>query len=839
MATTFPAPRYAASAACNRHIHRLHGWFFLALSPMIMLLLLALARHVHAAAASPSPRSVREIRALICAGEWEKALHAAPVATVRPGTTLAEGKVEFDVPILLPIQSPPGSRVVFTPYSWIEFEQTDGCLKAWLVLRFAGKGGAKWAARLEVFDGSAPATINQASKPLFTASTRFDFQGGSYLFGNVFATDTREGEARLDLGPLPSAARPLAFRIAFDQLESVMGAPVSLRLGEPTPLRAALAAAVGPALVAASDVRLNRSGDALQALVHVTTLSSPKAKWRLMVRVFWRNTKAILESSTEFENSGAVKGINLREERDLTLDLGSLADIPQGTPTAVLALEQIEGEVLQGMPAKATPTREIDGARAMYCHMHSLLHASRTKLSLFATGYIAEKTLKLQAIACGLNDPKARLTWRLMRQAPEGWSPPCDELEDDPGTITWCDPATGRTWILDAYHGEVVGGSEFYFMEPGVWRVMAMGRDGKRGVFGLSEPVSLDWSSSDTTAPITFADGSPLSLTLLNESDRKQIPSGWVVLRRADGLPVSAAGTDSNIQFYDALKLPALPPGRYTATAGSRYNFYQDEFNKQLNFARREGVPLTIEAGKENKAEISLPEAHLTADQVRRHWPWVIEGRVTDAAGNPLSGVTINSCANAPQSNRMPSHSGLVTTGPDGRYTMRLLRGVRGRASDRSLLEVTVQASLAQSYEKNLSRQGLLALAGRIPFDVPPGSDEARRIILPYKPYRLDFVMLPAAQVRGRVVNRQGDAVANELLYYSNKLMLEGDPRTGSDGRFTIDNAPCTENRFWVKGIPSPPIEFKTPGPHEIELIYDNTDEQHPQVTIRHRVVPQ
>lgn len=835
MATFFAASQRVAPTVDSRRGYRFHGCSLPSL-PLILLSML-LAGHARAAAAAPPPHPAREVRALLCAGEWEKALHAAPVATVRPGAAIATGTVWFDTPILLPLQSPAESRAAFTPCSWVEFEQADGRLIAWLVLRVAGKGGAKWGARLDVFDGPAPSPTNPGTKPLFSAATRFAFQGGSYLFGNVIVADTREGEARLDLGPLHDTSRRLTFRVAFDQIESVMGAPVKLERGEPTPLRAALGAADGPELIAASNVRLERTDDTLQARVRVDTLSAPQARWRLTVRVVWRNTTAKLEASTEIANSGASIGFPLHEPRDLTLNLGSLAAAPQAEPTAVLSLEQIDGAALAGLPEKTTSLVDRDDMRASYRRSRDLPRF-RPGQPPFSTGSIGARTLKLHAVARGLSEPKARLTWRLLRQAPEGWTPPPDEPTDEPGTIAWRDPATSQTWLLDAFHNDVSGG-DFYFMEPGLWRVMAMGRDGKRGVFGLSDPVSLDWTTPDTTATITLVAGSPLSVALSSAANPEQKMQGWVVLRRADGLPVSAAGDDPRIQFNDVLKLPALPPGPYTATAGSRYNFYRDEYDKQPNFARREVAEFTIEAGKENKVAIALSEARLSAEQVRRHWPWVITGRVTDAAGQPLAGVTINSCADSTPGFGLPHHSGLVTTGPDGRYTMRLLRGVRGRPADHRLVEIFVEASLAKTYEKSLNRQGRLALAGQIPADVPPGSGEARRIILPGKPFQLDFVMLPAAQIRGRVVDRQGVGVANEYVSHSYKLMLDSGPSTGPDGRFTIDNAPCAEYRFSIKGAQSPPIEFKKPGQHEIELIYDDSDKQHPQLKLRPPEGPQ
>ncbi len=100
---------------------------------------------------------------------------------------------------------------------------------------------------------------------------------------------------------------------------------------------------------------------------------------------------------------------------------------------------------------------------------------------------------------------------------------------------------------------------------------------------------------------------------------------------------------------------------------------------------------------------------------------------------------------------------------------------------------------VARGYaEKNLGRQGRL-LAGP---ELPDGeSYSVPRIILPNKPYEIDFAMLPLPTVHGLLLDEEGKPFAGK------GLSLEGDRSSSGAsnvGGATTDN----EGRFQLNRVP-------------------------------------
>jgi hypothetical protein len=147
-------------------------------------------------------------------------------------------------------------------------------------------------------------------------------------------------------------------------------------------------------------------------------------------------------------------------------------------------------------------------------------------------------------------------------------------------------------------------------------------------------------------------------------------------------------------------------------------------------------------------------------------------------------------------------------------------------------------------YERDLSRQGNL-LSAYQPLDKQakeqPWYKGARGTVLPKAPYTLDFVMLPAATVEGRLVDGTGrplparsvSVAGKELPPAQNVLTsVETDPQ----GYFRLDSVPPHPYWFVFRGedgqeVRSEPFQFKQAGAYKLELIHDRGDK--PRLTMK------
>ncbi len=130
---------------------------------------------------------------------------------------------------------------------------------------------------------------------------------------------------------------------------------------------------------------------------------------------------------------------------------------------------------------------------------------------------------------------------------------------------------------------------------------------------------------------------------------------------------------------------------------------------------------------------------------------WSAEGRVTDADGKPLADVEISVHAGHGTLRR----TGFTKSGADGRYEVKFSRGMLGTVDSPNLQVAQITAHLPGHVEVNLSRHGNGAMALR---DVPEedlqgwGIKKAIGLALPDKPRKVDFVMVPAVRIEGRLV---------------------------------------------------------------------------------------
>ncbi|HEY2250805.1 MAG TPA: M56 family metallopeptidase [Planctomycetaceae bacterium] len=183
-------------------------------------------------------------------------------------------------------------------------------------------------------------------------------------------------------------------------------------------------------------------------------------------------------------------------------------------------------------------------------------------------------------------------------------------------------------------------------------------------------------------------------------------------------------------------------------------------------------------------------EPEKAASDARR--PWSAHGHVTDAEGQPLAGVVVT----AHTGRGTLRQTGKAETDAEGKYAFDFGPGIAFAKNDTQLQAATITAHKAGFSEKNLSRQGNLRAALKLPAETAGAEKEdTKNIILPGQPRQIDFVMVPAAKVTGRLIDKD----AAPLAGYS--ISLRGDEmppssnvvattKTDEQGRFELADIP-------------------------------------------------
>ena len=210
-------------------------------------------------------------------------------------------------------------------------------------------------------------------------------------------------------------------------------------------------------------------------------------------------------------------------------------------------------------------------------------------------------------------------------------------------------------------------------------------------------------------------------------------------------------------------------------------------------------------------------------------WPFSVHGKVADADGKPVPGVEIR----VARGWRTLFATKPVTTGQDGLYRIHFGPGMRSPDGDGVLLQCAiVSARKAGYYERNLCRHGNLGMASR-----PPTTDRQHHfvgIVYPDKPYELDFVMLPAARVKGRLLDEKGQpaTVSRSRLYlYGGKLYPASSVLAGTDvakdGKFEFPSVPLFPYGFEFRkpdsrdDLQTKKLRFTAAGDYDVELRWD------------------
>ncbi|MBX7164714.1 MAG: carboxypeptidase-like regulatory domain-containing protein [Pirellulales bacterium] len=167
--------------------------------------------------------------------------------------------------------------------------------------------------------------------------------------------------------------------------------------------------------------------------------------------------------------------------------------------------------------------------------------------------------------------------------------------------------------------------------------------------------------------------------------------------------------------------------------------------------------------------------------------PWAVAGRVTHADGRPFEGATV-----VVQSGLGTLFTtGSAQTDAEGRYRIKFAPGMR-IFSDHWHLAAVVSVHAPGYYEQNLCRHGDLGMASD-PSNVPKIWQAT--VVLPGEEAEVDFVLLRAHTLRGRLLDAAGKPLAQRRLSLTGSHLppassILATTQTNADGAFEFPDVP-------------------------------------------------
>ncbi|MGA2255949.1 MAG: carboxypeptidase-like regulatory domain-containing protein, partial [Thermoguttaceae bacterium] len=376
------------------------------------------------------------------------------------------------------------------------------------------------------------------------------------------------------------------------------------------------------------------------------------------------------------------------------------------------------------------------------------------------------------------------------------------------GDYTSTDPRDDSIWRY-ACGGHLGSASNHYFtgntrpLPPGVYRVTAfLGARGEKMLgMAISDPIRLDGSQGTTSVTVPVQDGPPVAFSIADADTGEPVhyPSPGIRLTRPDGFDVQLdllnpglfPGSDGKY------RIEHLAPGRYHVDVSARtyaYGYPDYQLGKPID--------VDVQAGKPNDFTLKVAAKPVDDAEARKRWPWAVEGVVTDDAGRPLQGVEIRAATGVGTlRTTMP-----VISDSQGHYLLRFGPGMMMKNDKTGKWGAGVQAAIISARkagyaEKDLERQGNLSMADNMPEEKLKWG---RGVVLPGKPYRVDFVMVPATVVEGRIVDEKGDLVPNAGIYLDGDVLRPAtsigvSAKADGDGRFRFDAVP-PGFAWWFQG---------------------------------------
>jgi hypothetical protein len=248
--------------------------------------------------------------------------------------------------------------------------------------------------------------------------------------------------------------------------------------------------------------------------------------------------------------------------------------------------------------------------------------------------------------------------------------------------------------------------------------------------------------------------------------------------------------------------------------------------------------PGTSSASEGSNTPQAAPTANGTADTgpaASRERPasarWCVLGRVTDAGGAPLEEVEIVAHCGAGTLQR----TGRALTDTNGEYELWFGPGRMTMRDASGLQAATISPHKPGMVERHLHRQGDLLMAKRPPDDGELRAwGEHKSVVLPGKAQRVDFVMLPAAAISGRLVDGDGKPITDHYISVDAEQLPPSSSvlatmKTDSDGGFQFGELPA--GTVWLamrtpedvmQEVRSKTLRCEAGKAAEVQLVYES-----------------
>jgi hypothetical protein len=352
---------------------------------------------------------------------------------------------------------------------------------------------------------------------------------------------------------------------------------------------------------------------------------------------------------------------------------------------------------------------------------------------------------------------------------------------------------------------------------------------------GISDVIYLDGvERKDAIAAVRLEGDAPLTIRFVDSQTLEPVGEASHWLYRDDGRMLGNGGhADGN----GILRYRSLNAGTYRL----------ESRGKGPGMAKRkeyvpleEPVKIEVIKGQENEVTVRLDPNELTEAQIKKRWPWSVTGTVTDEQGRPMEGVRVQVAAGWGTLGRSDED----VTNADGRYTLRFIAGGFVMAERKGAWYAAIVSAFKDGhYEANLCSQGDLAMAYE-PIDPNARGKEWRYqgVVLPNEPYEVNFVMVRAARIKGRLIDGQGSPIggkglwlAGEGLYPASSVLASFE--TDADGRFAVDSV--ARQICWLtyrggrrKEVTTVPIDFSEPVEYEVVLVYEAPEYGSPNLKV-------
>jgi hypothetical protein len=194
----------------------------------------------------------------------------------------------------------------------------------------------------------------------------------------------------------------------------------------------------------------------------------------------------------------------------------------------------------------------------------------------------------------------------------------------------------------------------------------------------------------------------------------------------------------------------------------------------------------------------SAPSGALNAS-VEPDRDFIVRGIVTDEKGNGLPGVTLT--ASAGIGSLLPT--GETQTDKEGRYLLQFGPGFWSTDTSKVPTQfATISPSKEGYFDSNFNRQDSLWIGDHIPApDESCLNIDTNRFLTPHHPFELNFVLLPATALEGRLLEPNGQPAADRWVGIIGDMPPSGGSiskhaRTDFEGHFEFTDMP-TIGRWW------------------------------------------